>query len=122
MLCPLMIKRAVDSFTVHAGEPLAAVVGAATHFVLLYGLCDVAKNVAKELQAPLFTPVSQVRGRGVREEGRGKGALGGAAGGLCRGAMAAEHQQRLASSELHAVPLPLPLPSCSCPRRTRRGA
>lgn len=46
--------------------------GSFSHFLYVcsshfcrYGLCDITKHVAKELQAPLFTPVSQAVSRRV---------------------------------------------------------
>lgn len=60
LLCPLFFKRAVDAFSLQASAPLATVLTVATQCLLLYGACDILKHVAKELQAPLFTPLSQV--------------------------------------------------------------
>ncbi|KAL6753645.1 hypothetical protein V8C86DRAFT_448357 [Haematococcus lacustris] len=65
MMCPVMIKNAIDAFSAAPNQPAQLIVSTATKFVLLYGLCDMLKHTFKELQAPLFTPVSQAAARRV---------------------------------------------------------
>ncbi|KAJ9528985.1 hypothetical protein QJQ45_000551 [Haematococcus lacustris] len=65
MMCPVMIKNAIDAFSAGPNQPAQLIVSTATKFVLLYGLCDMLKHTFKELQAPLFTPVSQAAARRV---------------------------------------------------------
>jgi hypothetical protein len=84
LMCPWLIKQAVDSLAVgntahnalflpHAqwatsvgsslGVPLS--LQAAGFAVLCFGAADMIKNVAKELQMPIFLPVTQAVGRRV---------------------------------------------------------
>mmetsp|Transcript_18042 Transcript_18042/g.50463 ORF Transcript_18042/g.50463 Transcript_18042/m.50463 type:complete len:853 (+) Transcript_18042:34-2592(+) len=65
LMCPIMIRDAVNSFAQHAAAPAAVAAAAATKALLLYGACDALKHCSKELQGPLFTPVSQAASRRV---------------------------------------------------------
>jgi hypothetical protein len=60
MAGPLFLKQAVDTLSSGAADALAAAVTA----VVTFGLCGVIQHLAKELQHPTFTPVSQVGGGG----------------------------------------------------------
>ncbi|KAF5840263.1 hypothetical protein DUNSADRAFT_17366 [Dunaliella salina] len=65
LMCPIMIRDAVNSFAQHAAAPAGVAAAAATKALLLYGACDALKHCSKELQGPLFTPVSQAASRRV---------------------------------------------------------
>ena len=57
-MAPVYFKHAVDALVGSAGKAAAtAAVGA----LLWSGLCRVVNGIAKEVQHPIFTPVSQVR-------------------------------------------------------------
>jgi hypothetical protein len=57
-MAPLYFKHAVDAMTLAVGP---AVLGA----LLLSGLARVVNGIAKEVQHPIFTPISQAAGRRV---------------------------------------------------------
>ena len=59
LAAPLFFKRAVDALSAGAGGQAA--VGAAVAALLASGLCKAGSGLAKELQHPTFTPVSQAR-------------------------------------------------------------
>ena len=82
LMCPFFVKQAVDALAPSATTPLflphpqlAASFGAnwgiplplqaACFAVLCFGAADMIKNVSKELQMPLFLPVTQAVGRRV---------------------------------------------------------
>ncbi|GBF89046.1 metal ABC transporter permease [Raphidocelis subcapitata] len=58
---PLWLKCAVDRLAAGGGDALAGAVRA----IVTYGLCAIVGNLAKELQHPTFTPVSQAVARRV---------------------------------------------------------
>ncbi|KAK9857626.1 hypothetical protein WJX84_005358 [Apatococcus fuscideae] len=62
LVAPFYFKRAIDCL----GESAAkASIGAAVTALLWSGLCRVINGLAKEIQHPIFTPVSQAAGRRV---------------------------------------------------------
>ena len=58
LLAPVYFKHAVDAMGTRNGAAITAAVAA----LLTSGLCRIVNGVAKELQHPFFTPVSQARG------------------------------------------------------------
>ncbi len=56
LLAPVYFKHAVDAMGTRGGAAITAAVAA----LLTSGLCRIVNGVAKELQHPFFTPVSQV--------------------------------------------------------------
>lgn len=58
LLCPMFLKQAVDALS--TSLPPAVAAAAALKAVVSFGACDILKHAAKEMQHPIFTPVSQV--------------------------------------------------------------
>ncbi len=60
LLAPLYFKHAVDALAAGAGAVPGTAAAAATTALLLSGACRMIGAVAKEVQHPIFTPISQV--------------------------------------------------------------
>ena len=58
---PLFLKGAVDELSSGAADALAG----AVRNVVTFGLCGIVQHLSKELQHPVFTPVSQAVARRV---------------------------------------------------------
>lgn len=63
VLAPIYFKQAVDALS--SSGTAQAMMKAAVAALLLSGACRAASGLSKELQHPLFTPVSQAAGRRV---------------------------------------------------------
>ena len=61
----MYFKHAVDAMGTRNGAAVTAAVAA----LLTSGLCRIVNGVAKELQHPFFTPVSQARSCGAASRG-----------------------------------------------------
>ena len=68
LLAPLYFKAAVDAILLPIGHGVMVVghiVPSVTAALLLSGVCRALNSVSKEIQSPMFTPVSQAAGRNV---------------------------------------------------------